>query len=483
MAFISVEIPKLTASNMTIETLAEFSRMSDFFLASHPSIAFYQLLDVDLQEEIELELSRAISEIPREEIVEFLQASVRPKGLRALAEQLRQMKCVAYEKGKSRLSLVRNYAARFQRVVTFAKGIILEEERSEELETALSPEQGEEIDKDDHDTDEEPEATEDTPIHTDRKARKFQKHCREIFVDGLRPTSFRDAVKFEQKLDKPKSLKKTYQLAMQCARRDDALREGGRSYGLIPDGDGTFTEKQEAKTRPTERDARPAIHPVRPAGKGPMKRARTLRFNCRHCGGGHFDNECPTRTNGSTPQLPGKEMRAPKAPPGQAARKEDRPRPTSVERTRPCRHCGGAHWDNECTKGPRGADTRYSRLSGSLRPQPKQVQVHDAKTAASVDGPMTAHAQIKGQIYSVIIDTGASLSFISKKLAQELGAPRSAKDKPRIRLASGETQTIEEEVDLEITFPWRIPVRTNWTFKILGLDDVILIGTVVFIAD
>ncbi len=47
----------------------------------------------------------------------------------------------------------------------------------------------------------------------------------------------------------------------------------------------------------------------------------------------------------------------------------------------------------------------------------------------------------------------------------------------KVRFATGETTDISHEVEIDLELPWRIPVRTTWTFRVMGKTGKILVGT------
>ncbi len=156
-------------------------------------------------------------------------------------------------------------------------------------------------------------------------------------------------------------------------------------------------------------------------------------------------------------------------------------------RYRNCKHCGGEHWDSDCptlTQDPEAKPKVYNRANGTLRAKPTpKVQANNAQEEEEEE-ILTTEAVVNGDKYSIIVDTGAGKSFISSRTLHTMketdkSLKTAAAPTLKVVQADGSVTKCREKVLLTLTINKlaKTPVRFKQWFHVLtGTEHKLLLG-------
>ncbi|KAG9397382.1 hypothetical protein J8273_0872 [Carpediemonas membranifera] len=396
--FGNISLPTLSVETLTSETWRSFKRDAARIKALYPAAKLAVLLPNDLQDIIEDTLNVDLAKANDDKIDEYVSKFLAPVDKLSLVKELEAVTCQVSEK---RITSIRAYVSAFSAVFS----------KAEDIEESDSDEDEEEQEEDEEDI---------SP---------FEKNARKIFLQGIRPSTFRKVLDFELKEHpKRKSLADAYELSIALAQEDDDARAKAIRFGHYQAG------KSSTRKKGTAAGGQPPRLPVPGAvASGAPEKSSTLK------------------PNDVNPAL---------KPPHRA-----------------CGKCGGWHWDNQC---PNGAPMRSRQEGGGLRSNPKKKEPIEANLLdTDPDEPLKVSGRINDQEYSFIIDTGAPKSIISAASAEALGLQTVTGPTLRFRMANGSISTTNHytEAWLHLTLAGA-PTRFKAKFAILSGDrEKILIGT------
>ncbi len=178
----------------------------------------------------------------------------------------------------------------------------------------------------------------------------FERDAMKLLRRLLRPTRFAAVFERRHALVRPKSLVSLIHLVLEVADEEDIARDEADRFGFL-------TASRSPRRGPMV--AGPGASRSGPALQSSRDRHRGQRGNA-------------SRT----------------------------PSQFDASRSRPCRACGGAHWDRDCPQ-------HRSRSNGGLRPNPQ-------RSIKATGTGMSTTAKVNGRSYSLLIDTGADISCVTE---------------------------------------------------------------------
>ncbi len=427
-------VPKITSDELVPLKIREFKRAVRVFLAQNDAAFPVGLLcDRNLQEEIEEDTGKDIEDVTEDEVFTFLQKEAVPKSLEALKEALEKIECQTTDATRDRTSCVRQFTAQFKEFAGLAQKVAERELLSTGLSQLVPPVTEKQAfinAKGTAEVRDHQRPANHTEVAAER-VKGFQKTITKVYMRRLKSKSFFLRVNLERINLNVKSLDDLITLTRAIAKHEDA-------QGTIVDEAVTTTPNKTAATGTGETPTASVTDTGEKKRDGPKKK---------------------------TPSDTG----------------------SSQGRWRNCRHCGGAHWDSDCPKHQEATDPKpeqkvYSRDNGSLRAKPTpKVQANTAQ--ADEDEILTAQALINGKEYSVVVDTGAGKSFISSRTLHNLKEVDNVRTSPAPALnvvqADGSVTKCNERVTLTLTIPKlaKIPVRFEQAFYVIpGGTHKILLG-------
>ncbi|KAG9389675.1 hypothetical protein J8273_8975 [Carpediemonas membranifera] len=249
---LTVQIPELSPSNLTLETLEEFERRATIFTIQNPSIPLSVLIEESFALELKAEgIDTSDKNYTLKNFTEWCRQRLLPHSILALVEELQDLRFAMVP------STARNFEAgtRLQ-AAAFRKRIELYS-KMPDPEGFLDP-------------------IDDNP-NADELLASFDKLAARLFRESLNPTAFRKKAQTLLALHNVKTFEDTVAVALRAARaydHDQPLSQTPAGGSKAP------AQARKAQYRP---DAA-----KRPLADGPKKPSRP----CRFCGGPHMDFRC-----------------------------------------------------------------------------------------------------------------------------------------------------------------------------------------------
>ncbi len=359
-------IPRLPAPiKLTRHQVTTFVEDLQRLRVFHPAATARAFIPRDVAKAVQYEFNVSFEDLTDMEIIDHLHRFVAPRTVDDLRAQLASITC-GDSPTVSRVANVRQYCDEFMDLYSTRK--MVEDEIAAQLATssgrdlAIIPHEDPTDDASDQLSDDDaPEPADDKAEEPAPRAKAdaFERAAAKLMRQGLRPTAFANVVKSRYELARPASIADTVALIQVVADEEDTLRDNAARFGIT--------------------------------GRGPFRghgyKATGAIHGCTVYNGRQPDN---------------RERRS--GPKGNTPRTE---RPFDSTKARPCRVCGGPHWDRDCPK-------RRTRTNGGLRENPRKV-------ATRVMGKgMSSTVTVNDRSYPVVIDTGAGISCISEAAASDL---------------------------------------------------------------
>ncbi len=370
---LNVDVPQLDSDSLSPASIREFHRSLRVFAAQNESFPLGLLLPPSFHREAEATSGKGLEELESEDVISFLKTLVVPKSLQSLAQKIDNLKCSTPSGNETRASCVRAFISDVCEYTELATEVATLEYAAPGLAAFLPSVEAQEayIDEDGEPRIKTMKRTATTEELAAKRVAGFDKHAKKLFLRKLKPKSFSTRVELEAEILSIKTLANVMTLAQTMATHDDS--QGGPVFTAPAQSNSSTTEdstQSNSSSSSTSGGRQTQRQPSRP---------------CRHCGGPHWNNRCPTLTTSQTNE--------PAAP--QTAN-------TSAET--PQRWASG-------------------RVTGTLRQAPPKTEGNEASAvdAAALDEEVVVtEAVINTKKYSVIIDTGAGKSFMSSRVLHEL---------------------------------------------------------------
>ncbi len=400
---LSMSLPTLSTDELSHESWRRFKRDARRVSALHPAATLAVLLPSNLQDLLEDTLCADLTTSTEEEIDQYVLELLAPVNDLSLLDELKLVKCPLAEPRTStkRVTAVRQYISAYTSV--YRRRAAIEAAPAADVDEPTR----EKTEQDAMNMIDTPEADE-TPDETPKSPTALEVTARLQFLDGLKPNEFKTVVKTTLKLRdsyRKMSLAEATTETLKIARQDDEAFEKAVRFGYYKrtttparvveantdedEGNSTTSTTSGSLGRRKRRNGQPsAIASDRVNNKDPKQRAPPN--NCKFCGGIHWHSQCSERTS-----------------------TDDTEKQTTNPTVAPTANAQAA-----------GDQPRYSRATGTLRPNPpRHAQEANLlnEDADAANGPLTTTGQVNGRQYSFIIDTGAGDCIMSAKTVETLG--------------------------------------------------------------
>ncbi len=431
-------IPRLPSPlQLTRRHVSDFQDDLQRLRVFHPAATARAFVPRDVAKAVQYEFDVSFDDLTDLQILDHLHRFVAPRTADDLRAQLADIRC-GDTPTVSRVANVREYCDEFVDLYTaraMVEADIATQLGSSAPETALVPlEEAESpLSDDDHDDDEQPDDASDRQDDPPQaKADAFERAAAKLLRRNLAPAAFASVVDSRYQLARPSSLLANVALIQTVADEEDTLRDSAARFGIS--GQRPFRGRGQKVLNSTTTRGCAVYNP----------RANTDNRDNR--------DQCRPRD-----QRPG--------PKGANTQ-----RPFDGSKARPCRVCGGQHWDRDCPQ-------RRTRTNGGLRENPRKAPVR------AVSKGMSSTITVNDRLYPVVIDTGAGISCISEAAAcdQEENGIHRQRGPPVLATTAGEAtirsnEYIGSRLSVSNICGW--PVRFAGDLLIIPGDKLqVLIGT------
>ncbi len=456
---LNISLPSLSLSSLSLDTIRQFKREVARIKIVFPTATCRALLDTDLVDCVESTFDVTMDSLSDDQMMAYVLRLVGPIDYNNWVEALNAVECSAETThANSRLQNVRDYIARFKKVVALKDALDLIPKSFAQLaqstDGSVPADDGEELGDPISDEEEDDEEPEDL---ADSKARK-------IFKNHIKTAAFQRVLRAQDEIRKPETLADLYSLATDLAKEDDQVRALATRYGY-------YTAKKAQSSQPsTITDDSNQSNSSNTAGLG-RRRGRG------RAGKPQPKPEPDPSIQTSNDAEEGAKPRSGTKQSDTSKRKNDVD-PEKPPPHRDCSSCGGWHWDNQCPH------KRFSRSNGTLRPDPRRREAEGNNADPQEAGQaLTTPGSVNGDTYSFIIDTGSGITCMSESVARSCDkTPSLIVSGPTInlRLANGSSVACNRYMNATLKLPelGKFPVITETRVLIIpGEKDKILLGT------
>ncbi len=236
---LNISLPSLSLSSLSLDTIRQFKREVARIKIVFPTATCRALLDTDLVDCVESTFDVTMDSLSDDQMMAYVLRLVGPIDYNNWVEALNAVECSAETThANSRLQNVRDYIARFKKVVALKDALDLIPKSFAQLaqstDGSVPADDGEELGDPISDEEEDDEEPEDL---ADSKARK-------IFKNHIKTAAFQRVLRAQDEIRKPETLADLYSLATDLAKEDDQVRALATRYGY-------YTAKKAQSSQPS----------------------------------------------------------------------------------------------------------------------------------------------------------------------------------------------------------------------------------------